>query len=146
MTAFEVRREDLEQSLRARTKGAPFLLTGPPGSGKTFLLEALGARLTAEGALPVYLDLMGAASSPDRFVAAALRALPAGPLATHLAAATRVKSLAEAGRERGAEAVEALFELLSSLREAAGRPVVLLLDEVTEIKSLAYFKGLREVH
>jgi hypothetical protein len=41
--------------------------------------------------------------------------------------------------------VEALFTLWSSLDEAAGRPVALLIDEVTEIRSLAYFSGLREV-
>jgi hypothetical protein len=41
--------------------------------------------------------------------------------------------------------VEALFALWASLDEAGGRPVALLLDEVTEIRSLAYFAGLREV-
>jgi hypothetical protein len=42
--------------------------------------------------------------------------------------------------------VEALFELFATLRDASGRPVVLLLDDATEIRSLAYFQGLREVH
>jgi hypothetical protein len=42
--------------------------------------------------------------------------------------------------------VRALFALWSSLDSASGRPVALLLDEATEIRSLAYFAGLREVH
>jgi hypothetical protein len=49
------------------------------------------------------------------------------------------------GKARGADAVQALFGLWSSLDDAAGRPVVLLLDEATEIRSLAYFGGLRQV-
>lgn len=146
MTAFEVPRADLVASLAARAGGPPFLLTGPPGAGKSWLLRALRARLLGDGALPISLDLFGAASSPDRFVTAALGALPAGPLADALPAATRIRVLAEGGRERGAEAVQALFDFLSSLGRAGGRPVVLLLDEATEIKSLAYFKGLRDLH
>ena len=146
MTAFEVPRADLVASLAARAKGPAFVLTGPPGAGKSWLLRALRSRLLGEGALPIYLDLFGAASSPDRFVSAALSALPAGPLAEALPSATRLRLLAGGGRERGAEAVRALFDFLASLAGAGGRPVVLLLDEPTEIKSLAYFLGLRDVH
>ena len=146
MTAFEVPRADLVASLAAKARGPAFLLTGPPGAGKSWLLRALRSRLLAEGALPIYLDLFGAASSPDRFVSAALAALPAGPLADALPSATRLRLLAGGGRERGAEAVRALFDFLASLTGAAGRPVALLLDEPTEIKSLAYFQGLRDVH
>ena len=146
MTAFEVPRADLVASLAARARGPAFVLTGPPGAGKSWLLRALRSRLLAEGALPIYLDLFGAASSPDRFVSAALRALPAGPLAEALPSATRLRLLAEGGRERGAEAVRALLDFLATLAGAGGRPVVLLLDEPTEIKSLAYFLGLRDVH
>src|SRR5262249_59225950 len=48
--------------------------------------------------------------------------------------------------EHGADAVRALFALWASLADAGGRPVALLLDDATEIRSLAYFKGLRDVH
>jgi len=94
----------------------------------------------------VYLDLMGAASSPERFVTAALRVLPADAFARRLGQATEIRRLADSGRDKGAAAVQALFSLWASLDEAAGRPVALLLDEATEIRSLAYFAGLRSLH
>ena len=146
MSRLEVPRPDLEESLARRARsGPPLLLAGPPGAGKTTLLLGLRDALAREGWLPVYLDLMGAASSPDRFVLAALDALPAEPLAARLPDATRIRGLAAAGRARGAEAVRALLALWASLEEASGRPVALLLDEATEIRSLAYFPDLREV-
>src|SRR6185503_20613475 len=58
---------------------------------------------------------------------------------------TEIRRLAAAGKARGADAVQALFALWASLDDAAGHPVVLLLDEATEIRSLAYFAGLRQV-
>ncbi|MCI0548682.1 MAG: ATP-binding protein, partial [Candidatus Rokubacteria bacterium] len=147
MTGGEVPRADLESALLARARSSPpFLLTGPPGAGKTTLLLSLRETLVREGREPVYLDLMAAVSSPDRFVKAALDVLPAEPFARHLPEAMRIRQLAGSGRAHGAEAVGALFARWSSLAQAQGRPVVLLLDEVTEIRSLAYFSGLREVH
>ena len=144
---FEVPRPDLEAALLARLReGPPFLLAGPHGAGKTTLLRHAATALAAEGWTPVYLDLMGAASSPDRFVTAALEALPAGSFGALLPQATEIRRLAAAGREHGAEAVHALFALWASLDAGSGRPVALLLDEATEIRSLAYFAGLREVH
>jgi hypothetical protein len=133
-----------ELLLRARG-GKPFLLAGPPGAGKTTALRALGDHLAREGLAPIYLDLMGAASSPDRFAIAALQALPAERFGKYLARATEIRRLAASGKERGADAVQALFALWSSLDDAAGRPVALLFDEATEIRSLAYFAGLRQV-
>ena len=141
-----VARPSLLRALGERAGGAPpLVLTGPPGAGKTALLLEAAERLAAQGATPVYLDLMGAASSPERFVRAALAALPASVFGGRLPQATTIQRLAEQGKKAGAAAVEALFALWSSLDEAGGRPVVLLLDEVTEIRSLAYFAGLREV-
>jgi hypothetical protein len=140
-------RPDLETLLRGRAREAPpLLLAGPPGSGKTTLLRGLARELAAGGAVPVYLDLMGAASTPERFVSAALRAIPAEGLGRRLPQATEIHRLAGAGRLHGAEAVAALFRLWAGLDEAEGRPVILLLDEATEIRSLAYFPGLRHVH
>jgi AAA ATPase domain len=144
MIPAEVPRPDLEAALLGR--GGPVLLSGPPGAGKTTLLRSLARQLEAQGSTPVYLDLMAAASSPERFVTSALEALPAERFGARLSEATAIRRLAAAGRERGAEAVAALFGLWSSLDAASDRPAALLLDEATEIRSLAYFKGLRLVH
>jgi hypothetical protein len=139
-------RAELQPLLLERARaGPPILVTGPPGAGKTTLLLDLADALRAAGSVPVYLDLFGAAASPERFVAAALRALPAESFGPRLAQAVEIRRLAESGRARAHEGVEGLFRLLSGLDEALGRPVVLLVDEATEIRSLAYFKGLRDV-
>jgi len=143
---LDLARPDVMEALGRHLSGAPVLLAGPPGAGKTTLLLRLADHLAREGWLPVYLDLMAAASSPDRMVSAALQALPAEAFGRHLRRATELRRLAGAGREHGKEAVLALFSLWASLSDAGGRPVALLLDEATEIRSLAYFKGLREVH
>jgi hypothetical protein len=141
-----VARAALLRALAERAgRPTPLVLTGPPGAGKTTLLLETAQALRVEGAVPVYLDLMGAASSPERFVHAALAALPASVFGGRLPQATAIRRLADHGKAGGAAAVEALFALWSSLDEAAGRPVVLVLDEVTEIRSLAYYAGLREV-
>jgi AAA ATPase-like protein len=128
---------------RAREPGV-LVVGGPPGAGKTTLLLETADALEAAGWLPVHLDLMGAASSPERFVEAALRAMPASVFGVRLPEATAIRRLADQGKKGGAAAVEALFALWASLDEAGSRPVVLLLDEITEIRSLAYFAGLRE--
>lgn len=139
-------RPDLDHALRAHVEGGvPIVLTGPPGAGKTTLLRRLAASLEAEGWVCIYLDLMAATSSPDRLVESALDALPAGPFAARLPEALSIRRIAESGRTKGEHAVRALFDLWANADEAGGRPVALLLDEATDIRSLAYFKGLREV-
>ena len=73
---------------------------------------------------------------------------PRFPTACPDAAAARAREaeqLAQAGRAEGARAVQALLSVWAALDTVDGRPVVLLLDEPTEIRSLAYFSGLREV-
>jgi DNA polymerase III delta prime subunit len=146
MASLEVPRPDLADALWRRARsGPPLLLTGPPGAGKTTLLLRTRERLAGEGWAAVYLDLMGAASSPERFVLAALEALPAAAFGRHLARATELRRLVASGRTQAAGAVQALLELWAALDAAGERPVALLLDEATEIRSLAYFAGLREV-
>lgn len=130
---------------RVRRPG-PAFLTGPPGAGKTTLLLRVKALLEGAGWTCVYLDLMAAASSPDRFVTAALDVMPVEAFGGRLPEAVRIRRLASSGREHEAAAVDALLALWASLPATGARPVALLLDEATEIRSLAYFKGLREVH
>ena len=65
--AFE-RPELIDPLLERVRAGVPVVLAGPPGSGKTTLLQSLAAALVREGFAVVSLDLMGAASSPERFV------------------------------------------------------------------------------
>jgi len=140
-------RDALLSRLRERAlSGPPLVIGGPPGAGKTTLLRRLGRALEAEGWRAVYLDLMGAVSSPERFVAAALAALPAEGFGALLGRATELRRTAASGRAAAAAAVEALFALWATLDEAGGGPVALLFDEPTEIRSLSYFAGLREAH
>ena len=144
MPGPEIPRPALLERVVARVAQAgPALLVGPPGAGKTTLLLEAARALSARGWTPIYLDLMGAASSPERFAMAALDALPAESFGALLGRATQIRRLAEPGGD-GAAAVQAVLSLWSALAEAGGRPVALLLDEPTEIRSLAYFAGLRE--
>jgi DNA polymerase III delta prime subunit len=138
------RGELLADVLRAQS-GPPLLVTGPPGSGKTTLLHGAVEALAAQGWQPVYLDLLAAATSPERFVQAALGALPDGLEARAAARAREADQLARSGGKDGGRAVQALLSAWAALDTAAGRPVALVLDEATEIRSLAYFSGLRDV-
>ena len=123
----------------------PILVGGPPGAGKTTLLLETAASLRAAGWETIHLDLMGAASSPERFLRAALHALPEAARRERASEVARVHEHIAGGKDHAADGVRALFDLWASLDDAGGRPVALVLDEVTEIRSLAYFKGLREV-
>lgn len=141
---FEFQRPTLVEDLVRRcAQPAPCLLFGPPGAGKSTLVRRAAQALEARGARTVTLDLLAAVSTPERFVGAVLQALPAEGSGQRLADAIAIRQLAEAGRARGADAVRALCDLLAAADRAGERPLVLLLDEITEIRSLAYFPGLR---
>ncbi|HEY3122282.1 MAG TPA: ATP-binding protein [Vicinamibacteria bacterium] len=146
MSRIAFPRRDLRSAVLEAAQGGPaLLLTGPPGAGKTTLLLDCARALERDGWHVVYLDLMAAASSPERFVESALDALPAAVAAARRAEVAEAARLARSGRASGAAAVAALFSLWASIDEAGGRPVAILLDEATEIRSLAYFDGLRRV-
>jgi len=143
----EVPRPDLERQLKEAVQGPrPVLLTGPPGAGKTTLLEAVARDLERDGWSPVHLDMMAAVSSPERFVQVALASLAAGRFGACLPEADSIRRRLDDGRSGAPAAVRELLALWARLAECQGRPVALLLDEVTEIRSLAYFDELREVH
>lgn len=139
------RRALLEATVDGIVDGPPQLLAGPLGSGKSSLMRAAAETLTKEGWLVVQLDLLQAAASPESFVDAALAALPAERFAGRLREATEIREFARTGREGSPGAVEALLDLWSSLDTSAGQPVALLLDEVSEIRTLSTFKGLRGI-
>lgn len=144
--SFDLPRDALFARLRERAlSGPPLVLAGPPGAGKTTLLRRLARTLEAEGWRTVSLDFLGAVSSPERFVAASLRALTADRFGALLGTATELRR-AVANRAAAAGAVHSLFALWATLDEAGGGPVALLIDEPTEIRSLSYFSGLREAH
>lgn len=142
--SLELPRADALERLLARADaGQPVLLAGPPGSGKSTLLRQAAAVWSARGCIVMQLDLLGLVSTPERFVVGTLRALPAEGFGPRLAAATEILRLVESGRNQGRAAVEALFDLLATARAPDGRRLALLLDDATEIRSLAYFPGLR---
>jgi hypothetical protein len=139
MRADAVPRPALHAALLERAgAGVPFLLAGPAGSGKTTLLGELARALREAGREVVRIDLFGAASSPEQLLASIAGALPPGPQAEAARAAR------DRGRAGGPEAIREAFIALAGAGD--GRPAALLLDEATEIRSLAYFDGLREVH
>ncbi len=147
MTRPDFRRAGLERALLEGARGSrPVTLGGPPGSGKTTLLRRLQRTLGNEGWTVFRLDLMGAASSPERFLRSALDALPAAAAAAFLPQATEIRRLASLpDRRQTAKAVLKLFALWSVLDGEPGPPTALVLDEFTEIRSLAYFKDLRHI-
>jgi AAA ATPase-like protein len=138
-------RGELLAEVKRTQQGPPLLVTGPPGSGKTTLLHAAVEALAVEGWQPVYLDLQAAATSPERFVQSALSALPEGLEGRAATRAREADQLSRGGRGEGARAVQALLAAWAALDTVEGRPIALVLDEATEIRSLAYFSGLREV-
>jgi len=138
-------RPQFDANLLARVEaGPPLLIAGPPGCGKTTHLAAVADGLRAAGGLVLELDLLLAASSPEGLVHAVLGALPEVCFRepTHEGA---LGALRDAGRADAARAVSILFELFQKLTHADGKPVSLLFDEATEIRSLTTFPGLRDV-
>lgn len=122
--------------------GRKTLLLAPLGTGKTHALAAVRETLQERDVPFVFVDLFTAASTPERLLA--LLAKATSPFMEPDAAAIGAL-VAEGARDRQAspEALLKLFELLAS--RPAARPFVWLIDEVTEIRSLAYFPGLGRI-
>jgi hypothetical protein len=122
--------------------GKKTLLLSPLGSGKTHTLLAARDSLRALGVPFVFIDLFTAASTPERLLVAIADA--AAPFMGD--DAESIRALAAEGahdRHRSSSALLRLLELLST--RAPSRPFVWLVDEVTEIRSLAYFPELGRI-
>jgi len=122
--------------------GTKVQLLSPLGSGKTHTLLAARDSLRANGVPFVFIDLFTAASTPERLLVAIAEA--AAPFMG--ADAESIRVLAGEGahdRHRSSSALLRLLERLST--RAPSRPFVWLVDEVTEIRSLAYFPELGQI-
>ena len=140
-------RAELLADVSGVLQGPPLLLDrARPARARPRCSHAAVDALAAEGWRPVYLDLLAAAT-----LARALRASRAGraarrdwPDARPRGRAKRTSSRA-AGGGKGRVPCRSLLSAWAALDTVDGRPIALLLDEATEIRSLAYFSGLREV-
>lgn len=116
-------------ALDAEPPRMPVLLGGC-GSGRTSLLARVAARLGDRRSR--YIDVERVASTPERFLAAVI---PGSPSAAGDAGAPL-----PAGRQATRAAFEALLAFLGRNGNA---PLVLLFDELLEVRTLESFPGLR---
>ncbi len=124
------------------TSGKKALVLAPLGAGKTHMLLALRDFLGQDKAPCVFVDLFTAASTPERLLLALAHAVT--PFMEEQAQS--IADLTAQGsqdRHRSSSALLGLLDLIGSSKLTI--PFVWLVDEVTEIRSLAYFPDLSEV-
>ena len=131
------------ESLAASAQGGAHCLTSAPlGWGKTEALLKIRSALAARGVATIFMDLFTAASTPERLLATLAQSVR-----PHLRAESgEVDRLVDEGvndRQRAPAALLRLMErvTLGDLTTA----FAWLIDEATEIRSLAYFPGLSEI-
>lgn len=106
------------------------VVVGADHSGRTAMLHRLASTLPA-GAWQ-FVDLERVTSTPERFIAAVVRATPfAPPLAAPAAGA--------------AGSIQAFLDFLGHARSASGGPATFLLDEWLELRTFEHFPGLRRI-
>lgn len=136
-------REGFAHGLAAdASSGRKAMVLAPLGAGKTHTLLRVAATLHDTSIPFVFVDLFTAASTPEKLLATLVGAVH--PFMHEDAEA--IEALARDGasdRHRSSAALLRLLELLAT--RPASRPFVWLVDEVTEIRSLAYFPDLNEV-
>jgi hypothetical protein len=122
--------------------GKKALVLSPLGSGKTHALLAARHALREARAPFVFLDLFTAASTPERLLDALVDAVsPFMERERESIHALRAESARD--RQASPSALLRLLDLLATRSPAP--PFVWLVDEVTEIRSLAYFPGLGRI-
>ena len=132
----------LESLAERASAGARALLTAPLGAGKTHALATLRSRFESHGTPAVFVDLFTSASTPEHLLAtlaASLRPL----LADRTRDLSAIESEGALDRHHSSGALLRFFDLLAGTR--APTRFVWLIDEITEIRSLAYFPDLAEV-
>jgi hypothetical protein len=122
--------------------GKKALLLAPLGAGKTHTLLKVAASLH-ESSIPfAFLDLFTAASTPERLLATMVGAVR--PFMVEDADSIEAVARESAqDRHNSSAALLRLLELLTT--KTPSRPFVWLIDEVTEIRSLAYFPELSHI-
>lgn len=122
--------------------GKKALLLSPLGFGKTHALLFARDSLRDAGVPSVFVDLFTAASTPERLLATLARAV-APFMENEGESIQALVAQGEADRQSSPSALLRLLEVLAT--RPPSRPFVWLVDEVTEIRSLAYFPGLGQV-
>ena len=122
--------------------GTKTLLLAPLGAGKSHTLLAVRERLGANSIPFASIDLFTAASTPERLLAILADSVvpffqPESPSIQALVA----EGIAD--RHQSSSALLRLLDLLATRRPAT--PFVWVIDEVTEIRSLAYFPELGRI-
>lgn len=124
------------------SSGRKTLLLAPLGAGKTHTLLGIRDSLREKSVPCLFLDLFTAASTPERLLlhlSEAVKPFMEGDLAS-------IKALAAESatdRHRSSSALLRFLDLLAT--RIPSHPFVWLVDEMTEIRSLAYFPGLGRI-
>ena len=124
------------------SSGTKALLLAPLGAGKTHTLRSVRDALRERSTPVVFTDLFTSASTPEHLLETLAEALI--PVMEKDAAEIR-ELVADSGRDRhrSSQMLLRLFDLIA--RHPADRPFAWLVDEATEIRSLAYFPELGKV-
>jgi len=136
-------RETLAHDLVAdASTGRKTLLLAPLGSGKTHTLLRVADLLHEASNPTAFVDLFTAASTPEKLLAALVEAVhPFMPERAETIEALALESARD--RHRSSSALLRLLDLLAT--RTPSRPFVWLIDEITEIRSLAYFPELGQI-
>jgi hypothetical protein len=132
----------LEALAERASTGARTLLTAPIGAGKTHSLASLRSRIERKGTPVVFVDLFTAASTPEHLLAALTSAVRPF-LRDRTNELSAIESDGAMDRHHSSGALLRFFDLLAG--KPAPTPFAWLIDEITEIRSLAYFPELADV-
>ncbi len=125
---------DLGARLLAAIESEPArvpVVVGADHSGRTAMLHRLAGGLP-EGARQ-FVDLERVTSTPERFLAAILRATPFTP------------PVAASAATGAAASIQAFLDFIVHARSVGDRPATFFLDEWLELRTFEHFPGLRRI-